>query len=204
MVALPAAASAEEADKPETGPKDPRAVGVFRYGAKGGLTLGTQTGRGARIGAIDDKLVHQGIALGGFATYRFAGGLAVQPELYLFEKGVDFDNPSRMRPQIEGLIYLELPVMGRYDLPLSDMFHLYGLAGPSIGYLVDSKLRDKSELKSFDFGVQAAIGADVKLGSHLAAIEVRAGQGFLQTLDLEINQGKAHNRFIAFLLGFTT
>ncbi len=206
VMAVPVSAMAEEEAKTSKQSDDPREVGSWTYGIKGGLTLGTMTG--TWVDADEDStLIHQGVALGGFATWYLSSALSVQPELYMSEKGVDFDDDELQTTRGEGLLYIELPILAKYSFPINDKIHAYGAGGLAIGYLIDSKLNDRDELKKLELGGVIGLGGDIRLGQHLIIVEFRFNEGFLNTMDLqsdETSKLKARNRVISFLLGFTT
>ena len=195
------AARAQDA-KTEKQARDPRAVGSLVWGIKGGLTMATLSGDGSNPSASGaDPTLHQGVAIGGFSTWRFTDQLALQSEFYLASKGANFEDLGGENID-ENYLYVEVPLMARFDLALDDVFHVYGVAGPSFGYLLDAKARDKDELNLFDVAANAGIGADMKVGSNLISLDVRYSFGLLDTVDHEDSTGK--NRVLSFLLGFTT
>ena len=206
LLAVPVSAMAEEDAKTSKKIEDPREVGSWTYGIKGGLTLGTMTGTWVDADE-DSNSLHQGVSLGGFATWYLSSALAVQPELYMTEKGIDFNDDELNTTRDEGLLYVELPVLARYSFPINDMIHAYGAGGLSFGYLIDAKVNDRDELKKLEVGGVVGLGADIKLGKHLVILEFRFNEGFLNTLDLASDENKdlkARNRLFSFLLGFST
>lgn len=209
VMAVPASALAEDLATSKK-IENPREVGEWTYGIKGGLTLGTMTGTWVDANTVGDSAttkLHQGVMLGGFATWYLSSSLAVQPEFYMSEKGVDFEDDSIDVSRGEGLLYIEVPVLARYSFPINDMIHAYGVGGLTVGYLLDSKLNERDELKKFELGGIVGLGGDIKVGKHLVIVEFRFNQGFLNALDLqeeEVRNQKAKNRVISFLLGFST
>lgn len=210
VMAVPMSAVAEQEASTSKKSDDPREVGEWTYGIKGGLTLGMMNGTWVDSRTPDDNdsaSLHQGVALGGFATYYLSSTLSIQPEFYMIEKGVDLNDGDLETTRDEGLLYLEVPVLAKYSFPINDMIHAYGVGGVTFGYLIDAKLNDREELKKFAIGGVVGLGGDIKLGSNLIIVEFRFNEGFLNTLDLQ-SEGdgdlKARNRVISFLLGFST
>lgn len=201
---LPAAAHAGDTVTAQA--EDPRAVGGWAFGVRGGVTLGTQAR--ARFGdyPANGLLVgHQGVALGGFGTYYLRSDVQLQIELMMFEKGVDFDNDALHTTVDEGLIYVEMPVLARYSYAVGRRLRAFGFAGPTVGWLLDSKVDELADRRrSFDVGVMVGAGVDVHLGDHLVIFDVRVNQGLVDTLDDDERDVAERNRVAAFLLGFTT
>jgi len=197
-----AAASAEEAKTEKKAP-DPREVGTWAWGVKGGVNLGNLYGRHPNPSAnTEDPTMHLGVALGAFATWRITGELALQPELYMSEKGAEFKDLSDQDLE-EAYLYLELPVLARYSYSIDDTFQVFGVLGPSFNYLIDSKAREKDELSPFDLAVTAGVGTDIKVGKYLIIVDARYSMGLLNTIDTP-GSNEAYTRVLTILLGFTT
>ena len=160
-------------------------------GVKAGVNGSAWVGRSSDL--------HLGLALGGFVDYRVQGAWAVQAELAMVDKGADFTGPTG-ETEDEALIYLELPVFGRYDIPLTELATLYGLAGPGVALLVDSKRTRRGDLRRVDVTGAAGIGVDLYTPQHYISVELRASMGVLDILD---DRRRARNFMTGVWVGVT-
>lgn len=144
----------------------------------GGVRVGA--GVSSWLGTTGDSL-HLGAALGGFVTHRIRPGLAIQSELIIHDKGADFVDASG-QPADQALLYAELPVFARYDVPLGELVSVYGLAGPGLAILIDSKRLDRDQLRPFDVTVTAGLGVDLYTPARYVSFDVRAGLGLIDAL----------------------
>ncbi len=144
-------------------------------GVQGGVNASTWAG-------ADDASVHLGALLGGFATFHLVDRLALQVELSLSDKGADLEDASGETAK-EALLYLEAPVLARYDLPLGELFTLHGLAGPGLAYLTDSKRTPRDELRPIDLTMTAGVGADLAAPSHHLSLDLRFGVGVVDAVE---------------------
>ncbi len=165
MLGVPAAARAQS-----TSCEHPIAGGIH-----GGMNASTWVG-------ADDASIHLGALLGGFATFHLVDRLALQVELSLSDKGADFEDAAGDKVK-EALLYLEAPVMARYDLPLAGPVTLHGLAGPGLAYLTDSKRTPRDDLRPIDLTVTAGVGADLDAPSHHISLDLRLGFGVVDAVD---------------------
>jgi outer membrane protein with beta-barrel domain len=162
-------------------------------GIQGGLNASTWAG-------ADDASIHLGALLGGFATFHLIDRLALQAEIALSDKGADFEDASGEKVR-EALLYLELPVMARYDLPLGGPVTLHGLAGPGLAILTDSKRTPREDLRPLDLTMTADVGVDLAAPSHLVSFDLRLGFGLLDAVD--DRSRKARAMVVAILGGVT-
>jgi hypothetical protein len=160
-------------------------------GIQGGMNASTWVG-------ADDASIHLGALLGGFATFHLVDRLALQVELALSDKGADFEDAAGEKVK-EALLYLEAPVMARYDLPLAGPVTLHGLAGPGLAYLTDSKRTPRSDLRPIDLTVTAGIGGDLDAPSHHISLDLRLGFGVVDAA--EDGARKARAMVVAILVG---
>lgn len=144
-------------------------------GVQGGVSASTWAG-------ADDASVHLGALLGGFATFHLMDRLALQVELSLSDKGADLEDASGEKVK-EALLYLEAPVLARYDLPLSGPLTLHGVAGPGLAYLTDSKRTPRDDLRPIDLTVTAGVGADLAAPSHHVSLDLRFGVGVVDVVE---------------------
>ena len=149
------------------------------------LAGGVHAGAGASmwLGAAGDS-AHLGAALGGFVTYPLTAALAVQGELSLVDTGADFEDAAGADRR-EALLYLDLPALARYDLPLTELASLYGVAGPGLALLIDSKLTPRRELRPVDLTATAGIGIDLYTPRHHVSFDLRGRLGLLDAVDDE-------------------
>jgi hypothetical protein len=139
-----------------------------RIGIKGGLNFSNLNVEKA----IDVKM-RTGANLGLFAKLPVGGMFAIQPELYYITKGSDItyndvfvDGTARFN-----LNYLEVPVL--LVVNVTDNFNIH--AGPYVSYLLNGTVKNKANIKLFDFeknintddyervdaGIAAGIGIDI-------------------------------------------
>jgi len=179
--AAPARAQSTSCEKPIAG------------GIQGGMNASTWVG-------ADDASVHLGALLGGFATFHLIDRLALQVELALSDKGADFEDASGDKVK-EALLYLEAPVMARYDLPLGGPVTLHGVAGPGLAYLTDSKRTPRGDLRPLDVTFTTGVGADLAAPSHHVSLDLRLGFGVIDAVDDRARKARA---MVVTLLGGVT
>ncbi|MCQ9639609.1 PorT family protein [Chryseobacterium sp. WG14] len=121
-----------------------------RFGAKAGLNISSVSG--------DDTKSKAGFYGGVFANIPVAKDFSVQPEVLYSGMGAKADGNSDLKINLD---YIAVPVMFQYNaLP-----NLYLEAGPQFSFLINSKLKYKSEsvdakdaFKTFDFGLGLGAG----------------------------------------------
>lgn len=175
---LVGATSAGARAQPSTSCQDPIAGGIH-----GGMNASTWVG-------ADDAAIHLGAQFGGFATFHLRDRLKLQVELVLSDKGADFEDASGGEVK-EALLYLEAPVMARYDLPLADAVTLHGLAGPGLAWLTDSKRTPKGDLRPLDLTLTSGVGVDLAASSHHLSIDLRLAVGLIDAVDDEARRARA-------------
>jgi hypothetical protein len=164
--------------QPSTSCERPIAGGIH-----GGMNASTWAG-------ADGASIHLGALFGGFATFHLVDRLALQVELALSDKGADFEDPSGDRVK-EALLYLEAPVLARYDLPLHGPVTLHGVAGPGLAWLTDSKRTPRADLRPLDFTLTTGVGADLAASSHHISIDVRFALGLVDAVDDQARKARA-------------
>lgn len=125
--------------------------------------------------------------------------IAFRPKLIYSQQGdrEDFDDNIRYETS-----YLNIPLnMKFFNQP-------YLLAGPQLGFLLDTQKRDLDfgELKSLDYGVNIGVGIDIKD----FFIELNLYQGFNELIEVEFEQRnpfrdvdiKATNTVVQLSLGY--
>lgn len=111
----------------------------IKFGAKGGVGVSTFSGD------VDDVEAKFAAHIGGFAEFKF-NKFAIQPELLVSYIGAEwnqdynnwyYDGPVDKVTYQANLLYLHIPVMGKYYViePLSIDF------GPQIGVLLDAEYK---------------------------------------------------------------
>lgn len=167
----------------------------------GDLVGGVQAGISASswVGTPKDSM-HLGALLGGFARYRFTPALSVQVELAMQDKGADFQTEGGTDAN-EALLYLELPLLGRFDLPLTPVLALHAVAGPAPALLIDSKLTPRDEMRAFDIAAHGGAGVDIQVTSARAvSVDLRGSIGLFDAAD---DPRKARVLAVALLAGVT-
>jgi hypothetical protein len=169
-------------------------------------TEGDPVAGGVRIGATmsswigsGDASPHLGLALAGFVSLRVTPRFAVQPELLIQDKGADFLDPSG-EPADEALVFVEPLVLARYDRPLTELASLYGVAGPGLAILVDSKRTPREDLRAIDLVMHAGIGVDLYTPRHYVSFDLRGGLGLL---DLRSDDRRARAWSLDLMAGVT-
>ncbi len=162
-------------------------------GIQGGMNASTWMG-------ADDASIHLGALFGGFATFHLIDRLALQVELALSDKGADFEDASGDKVK-EALLYLEAPVLARYDLPLGGPVTLHGVAGPGLAWLTDSKRTPREDLRPIDLTLTAGVGVDLAARSHQVGFDLRLGVGVIDAVDDGARKARA---MVVTLLGGVT
>ncbi len=158
----------------------PAAGQSFSIGLKGGATVAN-----LQIVATDSTLdprYRAGLVAGVFAGHDFGGGFGVQIEGLLSQKGTTIRDPRFDGDLDVKLTYLDVPVLARYRLRLSQGTSLHFLAGPVFSLRVaDSQSIGGTDLgedegQAFTTGdLGLSIGGAVELGK--AVIDVRYAWG---------------------------
>lgn len=165
--------------QPSTSCQDPIAGGIH-----GGMNASTWAG-------ADDASIHFGALLGGFATFHLVDRFKLQVELALSDKGAEVEDAGGDDRANESLLYLEAPVLARYDLPLSGAVTLHGLAGPGLAWLTDSKRTPKADLRPLDLTLTSGVGVDLAASSHHISMDVRFAVGLIDAVDDEARKARA-------------
>ena len=145
-------------------------------GLKGGLNFGRWLGHGPAKG------VNLGLCLGGYYRRPIGRQWSVQFEFLMTDKGSDLKTLTGENTE-EALLYVELPVLARTDFPLSQRLGLYGVGGVAPAYLIDSKQGAESDRRRLDVSLTAGFGAEMTVGKHDIAAELRLSQGLLNVID---------------------
>jgi opacity protein-like surface antigen len=133
--------------------------------------------------------------------------LGVQAEILFAQRGAKGEYEGRIIGDWQ-LNYLELPVLGRFLLPVSSAFGPYIVAGPRFGLLlsaestdVNGNARDESDgTNKFDVGFSVGAGALFHAGSRMVlSLEGRYDQSLMNRIDDSVDT-TADQRHRAFFL----
>jgi hypothetical protein len=137
-----------------------------------------------------------GVAVGGFLLIDLTGPFALQPEVAYVQKGLDItDLPNDPDVEAGGLTlnYVEIPVLGKLQVPVTGPITPTMFAGPAVGVNVNAEFdeplagtdpRDISDfVQSTEVGVHAGIGLDVEAGGVLLMVEARYTRGLTGVFD---------------------
>lgn len=102
-----------------------------KFGIKGGVQLSSL------IGNIENETPKLGLQLGGFAEFRVAKGLFIQPEILYSTQGGKYEQSgiNYLYKQELNSSYLNIPIMLKYYV----VDKLSVEAGPQIGFLLTAK-----------------------------------------------------------------
>jgi hypothetical protein len=162
------------------------------FGVKAGVSM-------TNLSGLDGSSKLTGLTLGGFASFRLAGNLFLQPELNLVQRGATYEHeannyligPIRLNGKIR-VQCLEIPVLAKWNLVSGKPVTPSLLAGPyaafklntrwngklqAAGYEFDIEdyydLEDFAELKSAEFGIVLGGALDYKLGKSVLVFDLR-------------------------------
>lgn len=146
-------------------------------GVKGGLNLNTLSGE------AQDYELNVAVAMGAWLDVdlgaHVASGFGVRPELMLTDKGADYVDPGNQHID-ESLLYLELPILARYTLPIVGWLSATAYLGPQVAYLLDAKQLDEGDdTNRFDLGAVAGAGADFHVKDSILTVDLRLDWGLL-------------------------
>jgi len=155
-------------------------------GVKAGLSLGDipEVGDVLEVGNFDTSL-RTGFAVGGFLTWQFEGGFALQPEVVYVQKGVELtfvEDSVSVDGEVE-TDFVDVPVLARYTFGQGGA-RGYVFAGPSFDFKVNAKAKASvmgeaeeedldDEVESFEFAL--VFGGGVEFGPVL--LEARWSEG---------------------------
>lgn len=116
----------------------------FKIGAKGGVNFSN-----LYTDNVDDENVLIGFNAGLFAKLPITKFIAIQPEVYFTTKGSElvYNNAFVSGTAKFNLNYIEVPVL--IVINLTNNFNLH--AGPYLGFLINGKVKNDSNVNVFDF-----------------------------------------------------
>jgi hypothetical protein len=156
-------------------------------GIKGGLSLGDvpEVGNVLDVEGFDTSL-RTGFAVGGFLTWRFESGFAIQPEVLYTQKGVKLTFDTEFFDAVDGEVeadFVDVPVLARYTFGQGGT-RGYVFAGPSFDFKVNAKAKASAmgvseeedlddQVEGFEFAL--VFGGGVEFGPVL--LEARWSEG---------------------------
>jgi hypothetical protein len=137
--------------------------------------------------------------LGAVYEYQFSEKISFRPKLVFSQQGDREDYDDTIKYEVT---YLNLPINFKF------FNNPYIIAGPQIGFLLDTKKResDFGDLKTLDYGLNLGIGIDIKD----FFIELNLYQGFNELIEVEFNHPypisdtniKATNTLVQLSIGY--
>lgn len=134
--------------------------------------------------------------------------LSIQPELLFMSKG----RRSSLNGAPDGTFhndYVEIPILARVTVPITEQVVSYALAGPALGFLlrfqlkseIDGSIADRTDqAKRLDLSGIVGLGIQVALtGAHGLVLEGRYDRSFTRFLKTEDD---IKNRAFAFIIGY--
>lgn len=157
----------------------PLATAQTTFGVRAGLNVATIKSDPD----IADAGAQLGFVGGIFAEVPVASGFAVQPEILYTAKGVDRDAPNMGI----GVDYLEIPVLVKAGLPVSELLDVDVYAGPALAVKLSGEAED-IRFNSTNLGV--AVGASVASGPF--GVDARYTFSVADATDGELNDLRHH------------
>ncbi|WP_157942190.1 porin family protein [Salinibacter altiplanensis] len=151
-----------------------------------------------------------------FVVADFGGPVALQPEMRYIQKGNQIEFTVRNSDgEIEsGSIttkadYIEVPILARVELPAAGPVAPHVLAGPTLGFSVNTAaeatlgersqaIRVGEDFSGNAIGLDFGAGADIELGAATLTVDGRFGLGLSDVPGLRFS---AQNRGIAVTVG---
>jgi len=167
-----------------------------KFGIKGGIQLSSL------IGNIENETPKLGLQLGGFAEFRIAKGLFIQPEILYSTQGGKYETSAvdYLYKQELNASYLIFPIMLKYYVV--DKVNLE--VGPQIGFLLEAngnyKTRNGAEIFYSGNGSTKDIYKTENIGLNIGAgydftKNISAGIRYHFGMSNEMRYYPAHNDF---------
>jgi len=185
------------------------------YGLKGGISI-------MKIKSSDtedsDSIVEP--CFGVYLSVNYDNGFAIQPELLLTMKGGKTDySPYYLAIEDDVYTYMELPILAKYNVDVSDSIKFSIFAGPSAGILLGTHYKltgyDADYLagqlgvttegsaedlgintNSFEFSLQFGLGMIYKLMAGAINFDVRYCVGLTNVIKSTLNYDNKNNGLI--------
>lgn len=173
-----------------------------------GVDFATIGGSETNDSAVDYSY-RTGFTGGGILAARFTPMVGAQLELDFVTKGFRGDTGIASTSGTQNVTYLEVPVLTRITVPVSQRIEPYGYAGPALGFAMtaDIELDDgrhidiKDRIKPFDIGLMFGVGiAASTRDSGTLTIDVRSTLGLRDRSDDD--DSEAFNRAIYLTVGY--
>lgn len=166
-------------------------------GVKGGLGLGTLTGKGVEdIDTAENGLLKPSLALYGLFGIDFVRYFGAQVELGYIGKGKTWADKSNSKNVMSlNFDYLEMPILAKGMLPVG-RFKPMVYAGPTFSLMINSTMREHYEETGyptfdttvtipdsarygFDFGLALGTGFTIDAGPGAIILDIRYTFGFV-------------------------
>jgi len=166
---------------------------VGQFGIKAGLSLSGIDSEeytpllGYEVEWMQDKdaLPQFGLQLGGFYTHALGNHVAVQPELHLVRRGVDFFRTQLYDTSLRvHVYYIQVPVLLRYRMILFGPYTAIKLASRrSLTIGDDTNRRDLPSVAALDYGLTLAFSPTFSIRSQPILFELRFELGLANITD---------------------
>lgn len=165
---------------------------VITFGIQAGVSAATTNGRAFTSG------VRTGISIGAVvniplpAQYQLAPNIlsSIETGIIYTEKGMTDMNPDFLNAETVEFDYMEIPILGKFSLPVTPAFEPYIVVGPSIGFMVsaerireDGRRLDLDErTRSADFAFVLGGGIQTRVGNAIIYGQARGSLSLTNTL----------------------
>lgn len=158
--------------------------------------------------APDDLNRRTGFLAGAFVQLDFAGPFALQPEVLYVQKGAEREDDLQGTTvtTTTKLDYIEVPVLAKFQLPVTGPFSPNLFAGPTAGFNVtseaevegggQSETEDIENTSSTEFGVVFGVGGDFGIGAGTISVDARYGLGLTSVDDSDADQSINNQGFM--------
>jgi len=185
----------------------------FEAGVKGGINVATVSYTG--VSPTPEISSRHGGIVGGFVA-KDGKKMGVAVEVLWSQKGahLDFSSAGNVNTVDAKLDYVEIPVLGRYNIPRDKtLIHVY--AGPVFGFSVKDELTQTirqtnqtgkgtettmdAHAKSSDVGIAIGVQVDV----HKFLVDVRYNWGLMDVNDNKaVNPADVKNKCFSAMFGY--
>ncbi len=186
-----------------------------QFGVKGGLSVSGIDGDdyttllGYEVQWLQNKdgYVHLSFQIGGFYRHRLARHFALQPEVHLIRRGLDFYHTPLYDTSLRAKIYyLQVPLLLRYRFLLAGPYVAVKLSGRrTLTVRGESDSRGLPCVSPVDYGITFALNPEFSIRSRRMFVELRADFGLAnitdQTSDVtELYLGSSRMRVLSLAL----
>lgn len=176
-----------------------------------GLDFATRGGTASNASGINIAR-RAGFAAGAGLIWRLTHNFSAQTEFGFAVKGERANGAAPSTSSTWYLAYLEIPILLRASVPISDKVESYGYVGPALGILLDADVEYDDgrffevnrAVEPIDIGLMFGAGAAVDVGTHGAlTFDVRYNLGLRDTVKPS-SDGTYLNRAIYLTIGYQT